>query len=61
MFREKLKLEKKKGKSMEEEWREAEKRIKSALREVAEKQREERKRKGGWLHEECKEKKRGKM
>lgn len=57
VFREKLKMVKTEGKSVEEEWGEKEEKIRGVLKEM-EKQREGKKRERGWWDKECKEKKR---
>jgi len=56
-FRENLRIERKEGVGVDEEWRDVETRIKKALKVVGEKQTEGKKRRTGWWDEECKEKK----
>jgi len=52
-FRKSLRLERREGKEIDEEWREIEKKIKKALKIVGERQRRRR----GWWDDECREKK----
>jgi len=56
-FGENLRLGRREGKEIDEEWREIEKKIKKALKIVDERQRGDKRRRRGWWDDECREKK----